>query len=48
MAAQVSVTSLSVFVCVSGGVDTAAGGQEEDQEGLQAGPAPFPVKPGPQ
>lgn len=33
--------------CVSGGVDPAAGGEEEDQEGLQAGPAPFPVKPRP-
>lgn len=27
--------------CVSGGVDSAAGGEEEDQEGLQARPAPF-------
>lgn len=34
--------------CVSGGVDPAAGGEEEDQEGLQAGPAPLPVQPRPQ
>ena len=35
-------------LCVSGGVDTAAGGEEEDQEGLQAVPAPFSDKPRPQ
>lgn len=32
-------------VCVTGGVDTAAGGEEEDQEGLQAVPSPFSVNP---
>lgn len=39
---------LTPFVCVSGGVDTAAGGEEEDQEGLPTRPAPFPDKPRPQ
>lgn len=34
-------------LCVSGGVDTAAGGEEEDQEGLQAISAPFSDKPRP-
>lgn len=47
-----SVHSLSalvfVFACVSGGVDTAAGGKEEDQEGLQTSPAHFTLKPRPQ
>lgn len=37
----IPILSMYVCVCVSGGVDTAAGGEEEDQEGLQASPAPF-------
>ena len=36
--------AVSFLVC-SGGVDPTAGGEEKDQEGLQAGPSPFPHKP---
>ncbi len=44
-----SVSAIShICLFVSGGVDTAAGGEEEDQEGLQASPAHFPVKSRPQ
>lgn len=43
-----SVSICCLCWCVSGGVDTAAGGEEEDQEGLQTSPAPFPVEPSPQ
>lgn len=39
---------MSVGFFFLGGVDTAAGGEEEDQEGLQASPTPFPIKPRPQ
>lgn len=39
---------LTSVLCVLGGVDTAAGGEEEDQEGLQASPALFTYKPRPQ
>lgn len=45
-------TVSALYLLVLGGVDRTAGGEEEDQEGLQASPTPFsdksrPQQPGP-